>query len=189
MKCPQCQFENPGDTFFCGKCGTRLGESAAGKPGVSVTRTLETTAGELVRGTLFAGRYEIIEELGTGGMGRVYRAHDTKLNEEVALKLIKPEIAAEKRVVERFRNELKTARKITHKNVCRMHDFHEEGKTLYLTMEYVRGEDLKSLIHRTKTLPVGTALSIACQVAEGLAEAHTSCLSSVPHRSQAFMMS
>jgi len=121
---------------------------------------------------VFAGRYEIIEELGVGGMGRVYRAQDTKLNEEVALKLIKPEIAAERRAVERFRNELKTARKIVHKNVCRMYDFHEEGKILYLTMEYVRGEDLKSLIHRTKTLSIGTAISIARQVAEGLGEAH-----------------
>jgi tetratricopeptide (TPR) repeat protein/TolB-like protein len=105
-------------------------------------------------------------------MGRVFRAFDKKIDEEVAIKLIRPEIAAERRVVERFRNELKTARKIRHKNVCGMYDFHEEGKTLYLTMEYVRGEDLKSLIHRMKTLPVGTALSIAHQIAEGLGEAH-----------------
>jgi serine/threonine protein kinase/tetratricopeptide (TPR) repeat protein len=121
---------------------------------------------------LFAGRYEIIEELGVGGMGKVYRAHDTKLNEEVALKLIKPEIAADKKTVERFHNEIKIARQISHKNVCRTHDLHQEGKTLFLTMEYVRGEDLKSLIHRTKTLSAGTALSIARQVAEGLGEAH-----------------
>jgi serine/threonine protein kinase/lipopolysaccharide biosynthesis regulator YciM len=141
-------------------------------PQASFTRTLETSTDELARGTLFAGRYEIIEELGAGGMGRVYRAQDTKLNEEVALKLIKPEIAAERRVVERFRNELKTARKIRHKNVCGMFDLHEEGKTLYLSMEYVRGEDLKSFIHRSKALGIGTAVSVAHQVAEGLAEAH-----------------
>jgi serine/threonine protein kinase/predicted Zn-dependent protease len=170
IKCPTCHSENPETKQFCADCGTLL--NAAGEPGVSVTRTLETTVGELVRGTLFAGRYEIIEELGSGGMGRVYRVHDTKLNEEVALKLIRSEVAAERRVVERFRNELKTARKIRHKNVCGMYDFHEEGKTLYLTMEYVRGEDLKSLVHRTKTLPIGTAISIAHQVAEGLVEAH-----------------
>jgi serine/threonine protein kinase/tetratricopeptide (TPR) repeat protein len=105
-------------------------------------------------------------------MGRVYRAHDNKLNEEVALKLIKSEIAADKRTVERFRNELKTARKIRHKNVCGMYDFHEDGKTLYLTMEYVRGEDLKSLIRRTERLTPGKAVSIARQLAEGLSEAH-----------------
>jgi serine/threonine-protein kinase len=63
MKCPQCRSENPADTFFCGKCGTKLEESAAGKPVVSVTWTIETTTGELTRGTTFAGRYEIIEEL------------------------------------------------------------------------------------------------------------------------------
>ena len=105
-------------------------------------------------------------------MGRVYRVHDTKLNEEVALKLIRPEFGADKRTVERFHNEIKLARKIRHKNVCGTHDLHEEGRTLYLTMEYVRGEDLKSLLHRTKTLTVGVALSISRQVAEGLAEAH-----------------
>ena len=170
IKCPNCHSENADTALYCSNCATSL--TAPGKPGVSVTRTLETSTDELTRGTVFAGRYEIIEELGTGGMGRVYRAHDTKLNEEVALKLIKPEIAAERRVVERFRNELKTARRITHKNVCRMYDFHEEGKTLYLTMEYVRGEDLKSLIKRTEKLTAGKAVSIARQVAEGLAEAH-----------------
>jgi serine/threonine-protein kinase len=105
-------------------------------------------------------------------MGRVYRAFDQKIEEEVALKLIRPEVAADKRTVERFRNEIKTARKITHKNVCRMHDMGEEGKSLFITMEYVRGEDLKSLIRQTRTLTVGTAVSIARQVAEGLGEAH-----------------
>ena len=176
-KCPTCQADNAKPVKFCGECGTKLDAPAAGRPlgpedRASFTRTLDTTADDLTRGTTFAGRYEIIEELGAGGMGRVYRAHDTKLNEEVALKLIRSEIGADKRTVERFRNELKTARKITHKNVCRVYDFHEEGKTLYLTMEYVRGEDLKSLIHRTRAINVGAALSIARQVAEGLGEAH-----------------
>jgi pentatricopeptide repeat protein len=168
MKCPKCDLENTADSEFCRKCGTRFN----GVDQASFTKTLETTTDELVRGTLFAGRYEIIEELGAGGMGRVYRAHDTKLNEEVALKLIRPEIGLDKRTIERFQNEIKLTRKITHKNVCRMYDFHEEGKTLYLTMEYVRGEDLKSFIKRSKVLSTGTALSITQQVAEGLGEAH-----------------
>jgi serine/threonine protein kinase/tetratricopeptide (TPR) repeat protein len=159
MKCPKCQFENPSGTAYCGKCGTKF----EGADGVSFTKTLETASNELTRGTLFAGRYEIIEELGAGGMGRVYRAFDKKIEEEVALKLIRPEIAAEKRTVERFRNEIKTARKITHKNVCRTHDLGEEGKALFITMEYVR---------RTRILAPGTAVSIARQVAEGLGEAH-----------------
>jgi serine/threonine protein kinase/tetratricopeptide (TPR) repeat protein len=169
IKCPSCHADNPETVKFCGECGTPLPLDAAR---ASVTRTLETTSDELTRGMLFAGRYEVIEELGTGGMGRVYRVHDTKLNEEVALKLIRPEIASGRGPVERFRNEIKIARKIAHPNVCRVHDLHEEGKTLFLTMEYVRGEDLKSLIHRTKALTVGSAVSYARQVAEGLTEAH-----------------
>jgi serine/threonine protein kinase len=177
MKCPKCHADNPETKQFCGDCGTKLDALALGHPPspgdrASFTKTLETTTDELARGTVFAGRYEIIEELGAGGMGRVYRAHDTKLNEEVALKLIKPEIAADKRTVERFHNEIKNARKISHPNVCLTHDLGQEGKTLYITMEYIRGEDLKSLIHRMKVLAVGSAVSVGRQIAEGLAEAH-----------------
>jgi serine/threonine protein kinase len=168
MKCPRCHSDNPADTRYCGKCGTRL-ES---KKQISFTKTLETPNEGLARGILFANRYEIIEKLGEGGMGEVYRVEDTKVGEEVALKLIKPEIASHKRTVERFRNELRIARQITHKHVCRMHDLNEEGKALFITMEYVRGEDLKSLIRRTKQLTVGTTVSITNQVAEGLSEAH-----------------
>ncbi len=169
MQCPACRTENSAESKFCRECATPLPQ---GTGPASLTRTLEAGPLELSRGMLFAGRYEIIEALGAGGMGRVYRAHDTKLNEEVALKLINPEIAADKKTVERFHNEIKVARKIRHKNVCAVYDFHEEGRTLFLTMEYVRGEDLKSLIHRTKTLSVGTSLAIARQIAEGLGEAH-----------------
>jgi serine/threonine protein kinase/tetratricopeptide (TPR) repeat protein len=169
LKCPKCHTVNSPDSKFCKSCAAPL---PAGGEQKSFTRTLETTADELTRGTVFAGRYEIIEELGAGGMGKVYRAFDKKLEEEIALKLIRPEIAAEKRTVERFRNEIKIARKITHKNVCRTHDLGEEGKALFITMEYVRGEDLKSVIRRMKVLAVGTAVSIARQVAEGLGEAH-----------------
>jgi serine/threonine protein kinase/tetratricopeptide (TPR) repeat protein len=170
LKCPKCETVNPADSKFCKECATSL--PSFDKPQISVTRTFETTADELARGTLFAGRYEIIEELGAGGMGRVYRAFDKKLDEEVALKFLRPEIGADKRIVDRFRNEIKIARKITHQNVCRMHDLGEEGKTLYITMEYVRGEDLKSLVHRTGRLTAGKAVLIARQVAEGLGQAH-----------------
>ncbi len=102
IKCPKCQFENPDDSLFCGKCGTQFSSPEK----VDVTETLETPKEEFTRGTTFAGRYEIIEELGKGGMGRVYRVEDTKLKQEIALKLIKPEIANDKKTIERFRNEL-----------------------------------------------------------------------------------
>jgi len=123
-------------------------------------------------GSTFAGRYQIIEELGKGGMGKVYKALDKEVEERVAVKLIKPEIAAEEKTILRFRNELKIARKISHKNVCRMFDLGREGDTHYITMEYVSGEDLKSSLRRMGPLSVGKAVWIAKQVCEGLAEAH-----------------
>jgi serine/threonine protein kinase/Flp pilus assembly protein TadD len=170
VSCPKCQFDNPWDTFYCGKCGTSL--STSPEFSISMTETLSVPQLDLARGTVFAGRYEIIEELGRGGMGAVYRAEDKKINEEVALKLINPQISSDRKIIARFSQELKIARKITHRNVCRMHDLGESGGAYFITMEYVEGEDLKSLIKRIGQLPPAKALSIAGQVAEGLAEAH-----------------
>mgnify|MGYP005833926521 CR=1 FL=1 len=129
---------------------------------------------ELESGAIFARRYQVIEELGTGGMGRVYKVYDTEVREKLALKLLRPEIAADSGTIERFRSELRLARTVSHRNVCRMHDLgREEGTgTYFITMEYVQGEDLKSLLHRIGAMPVGKAVTIARQVAEGLAEAH-----------------
>jgi serine/threonine protein kinase/Tfp pilus assembly protein PilF len=167
IQCPKCKTDNPDTLKFCGECGTQLPSLRD----IDITKTIEATKEELTRGTTFAGRYEIIEELGAGGMGRVYRVEDTKLKQETALKLIKPEIAADKRTIERFRNELKIARNIRHKNVCGMYDLGEEQGAHYITMEYVRGEDLKNMIIMSGQLGIGTAISIAKQVCEGLAEA------------------
>jgi serine/threonine protein kinase/tetratricopeptide (TPR) repeat protein len=170
VSCPLCHSDNPADTFFCGKCGTKLG--IEGTPQYSKTMTMIAQAPLLERGKLFAGRYEVIEELGRGGMGSVYRVEDKKVHEEIALKLINPEIARDERIIERFSHELKVARQITHRNVCRMYDFGEAEGSHFITMEYVQGEDLKSLIKRIGRLPENKALSIARQVADGLAEAH-----------------
>jgi serine/threonine protein kinase/Tfp pilus assembly protein PilF len=136
------------------------------------TETLETTPEELTTGSIFAGRYHIVEELGKGGMGRVYRAIDKKLNEEVALKLIRPEIARDERTLERFQNELKIARKISHRHIGRMYELMEEKGVHFITMEYVAGQDLKGLIRQTGQLTARKAISIASQVLRGLAEAH-----------------
>ena len=95
MKCPKCNFDNPADSKFCKECGTQLLPKE--EIPVSPTETLETPKEELTTGSIFAGRYQIIEELGKGGMGKVYRVEDKKLNEEVALKIIKPEIASDKK--------------------------------------------------------------------------------------------
>ena len=102
----------------------------------------------LSTGSTFAGRYQIIEELGKGGMGKVYKVFDTKIKEKVALKLIRPEVASDKETIERFCNEIRLARKIGHRNVCRMFDLGEAEGAHFITMEYVPGEDLKSMIRR-----------------------------------------
>jgi tetratricopeptide (TPR) repeat protein/tRNA A-37 threonylcarbamoyl transferase component Bud32 len=168
IKCPKCKTNNPDSLKFCGECGTQLPSLQE----IEVTETIEAPKEELSRGTTLADRYEIIEELGKGGMGRVYRVEDTKLKQEIALKLIKPEIAKDKKTIERFRNELKLAREIAHRNVCRMYDLNEEKGIHYITMEYVRGEDLRSLIRRIGQLPIGKSISITKQICEGLSEAH-----------------
>jgi len=170
MKCPKCNSDNPNTQQFCGKCGTKLAP-AKDIPALP-TKSFETHRVELSTGYTFAGRYKIIEELGEGGMGKVYRVVDEKLKEEVALKLIKPEIASDKNTIKRFGNELKLSRKISHRNVGRMYELLEEKGIHFITMEYVPGEDLKSFVKRARRLDVGTAISIAKQVCEGLAEAH-----------------
>jgi len=170
MKCAKCEFENPADTIFCGKCGTQLLRKE--EIPTSLTKTLPGIMRELTAGSTFARRYEIIEQLGKGGMGKVYKVLDKEVKEEVALKLLNPEIATDERTIERFRNELRLARKISHRNVCRMYDLGKEEGTQYITMEYVPGEDLKTLIRRSGELTLGNAVFVARQVCEGLAEAH-----------------
>ena len=129
--CPKCHTENPADSKFCKECAAPL----SGAANIGPTQTIETPHEELITGATFAGRYQIVEELGKGGMGRVYKALDKETNERIALKLIKPEIASDRKTVERFRNELTTARKIIQKNVCRMYDLNREKDNYYITME------------------------------------------------------
>jgi len=170
MKCPECHFENPADTLYCGKCGTKL--PTLDEIQASQTKTFETHKEELTTGTIFAGRYQIIEELGHGGMGKVYKVQDTKIGEKIALKLIKSEIGLDQKTIERFSNDLKLARKIRHKNVCQMFDLGEEKGAYFITMEYIHGEDLKQIIRKMGRLSAGQAISITKQVCEALEEAH-----------------
>ncbi len=170
MKCPKCHLENTSDSRFCKNCATPL--PPPDEISAFQTETLKSPVKELVTGSTFAGRYQIIEELGKGGMGKVYKVFDTEIKEKVALKLLKPDVAADKETIERFRNELKFARKIRHKNVCQMFDLAKDEGSYYITMEYVHGEDLKRLIRKMGQLSAGQALLIAKQVGEGLAEAH-----------------
>jgi serine/threonine-protein kinase len=122
-------------------------------------------------GAVLAGRYRLVALLGRGGMGEVYRADDLTLDHPVALKFL-PERAVDPDHLARFHNELRIARQVSHKNVCRLYDLGEADGRRFLTMEYVDGEDLASLIRRIGRLPQDKAIEIARQLCAGLAAAH-----------------
>src|ERR1051326_6459128 len=128
--------------------------------------------GRFLPGRLIAGRYRIIALLGKGGMGEVYRADDLTLGQAIALKFLPDEAARDEGLLERFRNEVRIARKVSHPNVCRVYDVGDvEGQTFF-TMEYVDGEDLASLLRRIGRLPSDKAVEISRQLCAGLAAAH-----------------
>jgi hypothetical protein len=117
-------------------------------------------------------RYEILGEAGHGSMGNVYKARDRETGETVALKLLKPEIASDQAMMDRFKNELLFARKITHKNVCRVYEFNRVAGIAYTSMEFVEGESLRSVLNRFGGLPQRKATDLALQICSGLKEAH-----------------
>jgi len=171
MKCPNCSADNPESFRFCKDCGSPLDLKIKEAP-FEALKTQKLAMDKLSPGTLFADRYQIIEELGTGGMGRVYKVLDKELDTLVVLKVILHEVAADPETIPRFRNELKLSREISHKNVCRMFDLNTSKGTYYITMEFVDGESLKNIILMTKKLSVATAIDITKQICEGLGEAH-----------------
>ncbi len=169
IKCPKCQFDNPDTQRFCGECGTQI--IPAKESSVSPTKTLVTPTEELNTGSTFAGRYQIIEELGRGGMGVVYKAQDSKLKRTVALKFLPPELTLISEVKERFMREAQAAAALDHPNICTVHEIDEaEGKT-FISMAFVDGESLKEKV-KSGPLKLDEALNTAIQVAEGLEEAH-----------------
>ncbi|MBZ5694550.1 MAG: serine/threonine protein kinase [Acidobacteriia bacterium] len=117
-------------------------------------------------------RYDILAEAGHGSMGNVYKARDRETGETVALKLLKPEIASDQAMMDRFKNELLFARKITHKNVCRVHEFNRINGIAYTSMEFVEGESLRSVLNRFGGLPLRKAIDLVGQICSGLKEAH-----------------
>jgi eukaryotic-like serine/threonine-protein kinase len=184
MKCPHCHFENAADTRFCGNCAALLRPDRpastpfpaaglpAGPPPASATMTAAAPCLEIASGVFFAGRYLIHDELGHGGMGRVFKALDRQVNEIVALKVLRPEIGLDEKMIERFRNELKLSRRIAHKNVCRIFDLGTCEGVTFIIMEYVDGDNLKSIIRMMGPLSAARALTLAGQVCDGMAEAH-----------------
>lgn len=128
--------------------------------------------GRFAPGVIFADRYRIVGLLGTGGMGEVYRADDLKLGQPVALKLLPPSVDDNPARLAQLHNEVRLARQVSHNSVCRVYDTGEANGLHFITMEYVDGEDLASLLRRIGRLPVDKALETARQICAGLAAAH-----------------
>jgi serine/threonine protein kinase len=153
---------------------TRTSPAAAGSDAPSQTRT----GGRFVAGTVLANRYRIVSLLGIGGMGEVYKAEDLRLDLPVALKFLPETLAMSPSALARFHAEARIAR-LSHPNVCRVHDIGDVDAFQFLTMEFIDGEDLASLLRRIGRLPADKALEIARQLCAGLAAAHDA---SVLHR-------
>ncbi|HKF52691.1 MAG TPA: protein kinase [Candidatus Acidoferrales bacterium] len=137
--------------------------------GGSVSPSLNLSSSSLAA---LSQRYDVLSEAGHGNMGYVYKARDRETGETVALKLIKPEIASDQAMTERFKNELLFARRITHKNVCRVYEFNRVGGIAYTSMEFVEGESLRCVLNRFGGLPVRKGVDLALQICSGLREAH-----------------
>jgi eukaryotic-like serine/threonine-protein kinase len=135
--------------------------------------SLHTGAPVLQIGDVLGGRYEILQLLGEGGMGAVYKARDRELDRFVALKLIRPELAANPSILARFKQELLLSREVTHRNVIRIFDLGDADGVKFITMEFVEGQDLRSLIQEKKKLPPEEAVDLMLQVCRALEAAHT----------------
>lgn len=153
MICPSCQADNDPGAEVCFTCGRAFAV--------------------LTQGALLGARYEILGLLGKGGMGMVYRAHDTLLDEDVAIKVLRREYVDTPAVAERFRSEIKLARKVSHPNVCRIHEYGEDAGMSYISMELLEGRDLKQrLADSPEGLPRDEAFAAALQIARGLGAIH-----------------
>jgi serine/threonine-protein kinase len=156
LTCPTCQAGNEPGARVCIACG----EALEGGPQVPV------------QGSLFASRFEIVSVLGRGGMGMVYKARDRSLDEMIALKVIRPDLARQSALADRFRSEIRLARRIRHPNVCSIFGDGEEKGLLYICMELVEGVDLKRLVQERGPLPREEAFEAAIQIAGGLQAIH-----------------
>jgi serine/threonine protein kinase/tetratricopeptide (TPR) repeat protein len=185
MECPVCATKNPDKVSHCGKCHTPLPVATpqetldeGGVPEAWSAAVTPQSAGiaavgdDLEIGTILAGRYEILQLIGRGGMGAVYKARDTELDRIVALKLIRPKLAKDPQILRRFKQELILARQVTHKNVIRIFDLGQSDGIKFITMDFVEGRDLRQLLLEKGKLAPEHAARIMLQICRALEAAH-----------------
>ena len=183
MNCPRCQKEFPVNTSLCPACGfsfddaTQPLESPKTPPNTSGQKQSFTSFDSIddarfVPGQMLVERYRIVGLLGKGGMGEVYRADDLKLGQPVALKFLPDHLLSDGAALARFHREVRVARQVSHKNVCRVYDIGEVDGRHFLSMEFIKGEELSSLLRRIGRLPQDKAIQLARQICAGLAAAH-----------------
>ena len=181
VKCVSCAADVPENSPFCLTCGSPLQPSATSALSSAATEAIVAATavnlafdeGRFVPGTLLAGRYRILGLLGKGGMGEVYRANDLRLGQTVALKFLPETMAANPAMLARFYNEVRIARQVTHPNVCRVYDIGEVDGQPFLSMQFIDGENLASLLLRIGRLPVDKAVEITRRLCAGLNAAHS----------------
>lgn len=185
-RCPVCSTALDQSDISCPACGASLtvahptlkqpapaGSGGADKrKSANSATTTSSSQGSFISGTILDERYRIVALLGRGGMGEVYKAEDLKLDQQVALKFLPESLASDSAGLTRFRSEVRIARQVTHQNVCRVFDIGEFAGRHFLTMEYIDGEDLSSLLRRIGRLPADKALEVSRQICAGLAAAH-----------------
>src|ERR1051325_11653170 len=178
ISCQRCRKSIPANSLTCPSCGAPVEDAP--------TRVLDSKGGSarstpsydsidnarFIPGTILADRYRIVGLLGQGGMGEVYRADDLKLSQPVALKFLPDRLMRDGAALARFHREVRVARQVSHKNVCRVYDIGETNGQHFLSMEYIKGEELSSLLRRIGRLPQDKANQISRQICAGLVAAH-----------------
>src|SRR5881392_4497541 len=181
MNCPRCQAEISRESPACSSCGFSFEDATQQLESPPAPRLKDKRSfssldsiddARFVPGTILADRYRIVGLLGKGGMGEVYRADDLKLAQPVALKFLPEHLLSDGAALARFHREVRVARQVSHKNVCRVYDIGEVDDRHFLSMEFIKGEELSSLLRRIGRLPQDKAIQIARQICAGLAAAH-----------------
>jgi TolB-like protein/tRNA A-37 threonylcarbamoyl transferase component Bud32/Tfp pilus assembly protein PilF len=169
ITCPKCHLENPDTQKFCGDCGTKL--SSLEEAPFSQTKTIRSPLKGLAKGTTLAGKYSIIEPVGKGGMGVVYKAEDIRLKRTVALKFLPEDFLDNPEAGERFIREARATAALSHPHICTIHEINEDEPESFIVMEFIDGQSLKEKI-AGQPMDRSQALDMAIQAAEGLNEAH-----------------